>query len=76
MSRRHSDFRQIRRAMGINEHDSDRSAAGELGRMRRRGLIEWRPGRLEWVMLRAHARGLCDIVTGHAFQTGDRAGRQ
>jgi hypothetical protein len=57
-----SNFTALRCAMGINAADSPRGATAELYRLRQRGLIQWRPKKMEWVMVREHRAGMREIV--------------
>jgi hypothetical protein len=56
------DFPGIRSAMGLKAHDVESGTVAELYRLRERGLIEWRPRKMEWVMVQKHAQGIRDIV--------------
>ena len=71
------DSLALRRAMRLESHDRDSGTTAELYRLRQRGLIQWRPKRLEWAIVAQHTAGMCELVTGAAFtlpsQQGDRA---
>ena len=61
------DSLALRRAMRLEAHDRDSGTTAELYRLRQRGLIHWRPKRLEWAIVREHVAGMCELVTGAAF---------
>jgi len=67
-------FLALRRAMRLDVHDSARGAGEELARLRRLGLLEWKPRRLRWVLVPRHAPGLIDLLQGCAFH--DAPGRR
>jgi hypothetical protein len=70
------DSLSLRRAMRLESHDRDSGTTAELYRLRQRGLIHWRPKRMEWAIVAQHTAGMCELVTGDAFtlpcQAGDR----
>jgi len=63
--------------MRLEAHECDSGTTAELYRLRRRGLIHWRPKRLEWAIVREHATGMREVVAGETFtlprQAGDHA---
>jgi len=67
------DSLALRRAMRLESHDRDSGTTAELYRLRRRGLIHWRPKRLEWAIVAQHAAGMCELVTGEAFTLPSKA---
>jgi hypothetical protein len=61
------DFSSLVRAMNLQAHRTERAAQNELYRLRRRGLIHWRPRRMEWTLTPDHAQGISDVAAGRAF---------
>jgi len=61
------DSLALRRAMRLESHDRDSGTTAELYRLRQRGLIHWRPKRMEWAIVAQHAAGMCQVVTRGAF---------
>jgi hypothetical protein len=61
------DFSSLLRAMNLRAHRPERSAQNELYRLRQRGLIHWRPRRMEWAFVPEQAQGVSDVVAGRAF---------
>jgi hypothetical protein len=64
------NFTALRCAMGINAADSPRGATAELYRLRQRGLIQWRPKKMEWAMVREHRAGMREIVRAPGVPAG------
>jgi hypothetical protein len=60
-------FLAIRRAMRLDVHDSARAPARKLARLRRLGLIQWRPQKMVSIMLPDHALDMIAIICGCAF---------
>ena len=61
------DSLALRRAMRLQSHEDDSGTTAELYRLRQRGLIHWRPKRMEWAIVAQHAAGMCQVVTRGAF---------
>jgi hypothetical protein len=53
--------------MALNAADSANGATDELYRLRQRGLIQWRPRRMEWTLTPEHAGEMTKLVLGRAF---------
>jgi hypothetical protein len=68
------DSLALRRAMRLEAHDRDSGTTAELCRPHQWGMIRWRPKRMEWAIVRKHAAGLREVVTGEAFTLPRQAG--
>jgi hypothetical protein len=66
------DFASLARAMRLRAHQPERSAQNELYRLRQRGLIRWRPKRMEWALEPEQAQGVSAVVAGRAFAVATR----
>jgi hypothetical protein len=65
----------LEKAMALEEKRvrSGHGARMELARLRRNGLIEWRPQKLHWTIAGERRQGILDVLEGCAFGAGRSA---